>query len=100
MSEITFLQTCLLILYLENAAKQKLPFGDIRDPLALTGDTTDPLEGDTGTFALKCTYRRLKTSKLQKGNSNFLMLERFSNDEDILKIYLRKFLSRSISIII
>ena len=61
-----------------------LPFGDISDPVLFTGEITEPLEGECGTLALKCTCRRLNTSKLQIGKSNFRILDRFSNDDDIL----------------
>ena len=60
--------------------------GDIRAPLLLTGEITDPFDGECGIFALKCTWSLLRTSRLQIGNSNFLILDRFSRDDDIMVI--------------
>ena len=48
---------------------------------------TDPFDGECGMFALKCTWSLLKTSRLQIGNSNFLILDRFSRDDDIMVVF-------------
>ena len=75
-----------------------LPFGDISDPLLLTGDITEPLVGECGTFALKCRCSLLKTSKLQIGKSNLRMLDRFSSDDDMFLISRRCMLLKNMRI--
>ena len=68
-------------------SNKKLPFGDMSEPLVVTGEIIEPFDGDTGTFALKWTWSRFKTSVLHAGKSNFRILDRFSSDDDIVQVF-------------